>query len=111
MIHYLCAVILYNVTISIDPEIEQDWLDWMRSTHIPDVLATGMFIENRICRVHGEEEGGLTYAIQYVAPDQAHYERYLKEFAQSLQAEHGQRYAGRFAAFRTILEIIHEERS
>ncbi len=80
----------------------------MKETHIPDVLATGMFTQNRICKVDGESEGGVTYAIQYVAPDRAHYERYILEFAPKLQQEHAARFEGRFAAFRTILEIIHQ---
>ena len=108
---YLCAVILYNVTINIDAQVHEEWLQWMQTHHIPDVLATGMFIENRLCRVEGESEGGVTYAIQYLAPDRAHYERYLHEFAEALQAEHSARYAGQFAAFRTILEVIHQQSS
>ena len=51
-------MILYNVTVSIDPAVSSDWLEWMRSTHIPDVMATGCFVESRISRVQGEEEGG-----------------------------------------------------
>jgi len=30
-------MILYNVTVSIDPEIAEEWLTWMREVHIPDV--------------------------------------------------------------------------
>ncbi len=41
-------MILYNVTISIDPEVHQEWLAWMKEVHIPDVLKTGMFRENKI---------------------------------------------------------------
>jgi hypothetical protein len=103
-------MILYNVTINIDEAVHEEWLQWMKETHIPDVLATGMFIENRICRIQAYEEGGISYAIQYVAPDQAHYDRYQQEFAKKLQAEHTARYKGKFAAFRTILEVIHESR-
>lgn len=103
-------MILYNVTINIDEAVHEEWLVWMKAVHIPDVLATGLFVENRICKVEGESEGGITYAIQYIAPDRAHYERYQSEHAPRLQAEHGQRYAGKFAAFRTILEVIHEQK-
>lgn len=101
-------MILYNVTVSIDPEVEQDWLDWMKSVHIPDVMATGCFLEARMSRVHGEEEGGLTYAIGYVAPNQEKYDEYQKTHAPALQRDHTERYQGRFAAFRTILSIIEE---
>jgi len=27
-------MILYNVTVSLDPSIHADWLEWMRNVHI-----------------------------------------------------------------------------
>ena len=101
-------MILYNVTVSIDPAIADEWLEWMRQKHIPDVMATGCFLESRISRVHGEEEGGITYAVSYVAPHQSAMDTYQKDFAPGLQAEHTEKYQGRFAAFRTFLHIIEE---
>lgn len=98
--------VLYNVTVSIDLAVEQDWLNWMRTTHIPGVMASGCFLESRLSKVNGEEEGGATYAITYVAYSQEDLDRYGKEFAPALQAEHSQRYNGRFAAFRTTLSVI-----
>lgn len=101
-------MILYNVTVSIDPAIAEDWLDWMRKNHIPDVMATGCFLESRISRVHGEEEGGETYAITYLAPTQDKMDEYREIHAPLLQKDHADRYAGRFAAFRTVLSVIEE---
>lgn len=101
-------MILYNVTVSIDPEVETDWLEWMRSTHIPDVMSTGCFIESRISRVHGEEEGGVTYAVSYVSESQETYDHYKATHAPRLQEDHSSRFAGRFAAFRTLLTILDE---
>lgn len=101
-------MILYNVTVSIDPEIESEWLTWMRETHIPDVMKTACFIESRMSRVHGEEEGGLTYAITYLAPSQEKYDEYQNVHAANLQKDHSEKFAGRFAAFRTLLSLIEE---
>lgn len=101
-------MILYNVTVSIDPEVKDEWLDWMRTTHIPDVMNTGCFIESRISRVHAEEDGGLTFAISYVSESQELYDHYQATYAPRLQQDHAQRYAGRFAAFRTMLTILDE---
>ncbi|MFT5777135.1 MAG: hypothetical protein ACI837_000066 [Crocinitomicaceae bacterium] len=101
-------MILYNVTVSIDPEIHLDWLTWMRKTHIPDVMDTGCFVESRISRVHGEEEGGYTFAISYVASTQEIFDNYQANHAPRLQQEHKEKYAGRFAAFRTMLTILDE---
>ena len=104
-------MILYNVTVSIDPSVAEEWLDWMRSTHIPDVMATGCFIESRISRVVGEEEGGMTYAITYLAMNETAINTYQETHAPRLQKDHKERYEGRFAAFRTFLHVIEEFRS
>lgn len=103
-------MILYNVTVSIDDQVHDEWLKWMREVHIPDVMRTGMFVENRICRIHAYEEGGKSYSIQYLAENQAMFDRYQNEFAPALQEEHTKKYQGKFAAFRTILEVIDQTR-
>ena len=101
-------MIIYNVTVSIDHAVEQDWLDWMRVQHIPAVLQTGCFLECRLSRVNGEEDGGCTYSVMYLATDQTALDQYQTECAPALQQDHAARYAGRFAAFRTTLQLIEE---
>jgi hypothetical protein len=101
-------MVLYNVTVSIDPSVKEEWLVWMRTVHIPDVMQTGCFIESRISRVHGEEEGGETFAITYLSPSHDHLDKYQKEFAPQLQIEHKAKFEGKFAAFRTILSVVEE---
>lgn len=100
-------MIIYNVTINVDHRIHDQWLAWMKDTHIPDVMATGLILDNRLCRVLAEEEGGMTYAAQYTFADMTTYERYRDEHAPRLQAETQKHYGGRFAAFRTLLEVVH----
>jgi hypothetical protein len=101
-------MILYNVTLCVDADVAAEWLVWMRNKHIPDVMATGLFVSSRICRIKGHEEGGLSYSVQYVCTDEGAYRRYQEEFAAALQKEHSERYSGKFAAFRTELEILEE---
>jgi hypothetical protein len=101
-------MILYNLTISVDPEIGEEWLHWMRTEHIPEVMSTGCFLESRISRIHGEEEGGLSYSIMYLCPDEQTMDKYREKHAPALQLNHTKRFAGRFAAFRTFLSVIEE---
>ncbi|MFM2155738.1 MAG: hypothetical protein RL516_487 [Bacteroidota bacterium] len=100
-------MIIYNVTVNVDHDVAEDWLSWMIDAHIPDVLNTGMFHDYSILRLVGDEKsGGITYAIQYRALNMAMYERYKDEFAPALQADAMQRFAGKFVAFRTLLEVV-----
>ena len=63
---YFCNMIIYSVTISLSPEIEEDWKNWMISKHIPDVMKTDMFVDKKMTKViDGHEEGAINYNIQY----------------------------------------------
>lgn len=100
-------MIIYNVTININHESHDEWLMWMRERHIPDVMATGLFTEQRMLRLLGDEDsGGVTYAIQYTCRTLADYETYRDHHASPLQKEALQKFGDRFTAFRTLLEIV-----
>jgi hypothetical protein len=104
-------MILYNITINIDYDVHDDWLGWMKEVHVPDVLKTGLFLNGKICRIHAEEEGGKSYSIQYLLKNMDDYETYQKEFSSKLQQQHSTKYKGKFVAFRTILEVVHDQES
>ncbi len=99
-------MILYNVTVKVETGIAEEWLKWMRETHIPDVLKTRLFVDHRICRLLVDESDGITYSIQYSCPDMATFERYQKEHALALQADHKERYQNRYVAFRSLMEVL-----
>jgi len=100
-------MIIYNVTINVNNDVAETWLSWMIETHIPEVMNTGMFVENNIYRLIGDEQsGGITYAIQYKASSMEMYERYKEEFAPALQQETINNFGGKFTAFRSLLEVI-----
>lgn len=99
-------MIIYNVTVNIENDVREEWLQWMKEVHIPNVMKTGLFIENRICKVLVEEESGTTYSIQYSCEKLADIEEYQKQHAARLQKEHSDKYKGKFVAFRTLLEVV-----
>ncbi|MCQ0111427.1 protein of unknown function [Zhouia amylolytica] len=100
---------IYNVTINIDASVHDDWVKWMRETHIPDMLATGKFTNARMVKVLVEEEmGGTTYSVQYLTDSKDTLERYYQEDAERLRLEAMKLFADKFVAFRTELEIISE---
>ncbi|MEM6299455.1 MAG: DUF4286 family protein [Bacteroidota bacterium] len=101
-------MLIYNVTINIEEAVHQDWLTWMKETHIPDVLKTGCFTDYRLLHLLTPlpETKGPTYAIQYFCESQALLNKYQSLFAPTLQQEHLQRFPNKFVAFRTILEEV-----
>lgn len=100
-------MIIYNVTVNIDNAVHTEWLEWMKTVHIPDVMSTGMFIESRIYKVLADEDsGGQTYSFQYVSKSMQEYEQYRDIYAPALQAQVRNKYGDKFVAFRTLLEVI-----
>ena len=100
-------MIIYNVTINIDHSAHDEWLQWMKDIHIPEVMDTGLFVENRMLRLIGDEQsGGTTYAIQYTCRTMEDYETYREKHAPALQQKTLERFRDRFTAFRTLLEIV-----
>ena len=100
-------MILYNVTVNIDESVHDEWLEWMITKHIPDVLATGFFTGNKLYKIEElTAEEGITYSIQYFCKSMEDYSKYRIEFAPSLQQEHELKFGGRFVAFRTLLKEV-----
>jgi hypothetical protein len=101
-------MIIYNVTVNVDDAIAKEWVIWMRDIHIPEVIATGMFVSHTFSKLlsRQEDETGTTYVIQYMAPDMQHYERYQAEFASALQTDAKNKFGDRFVAFRTLMEQV-----
>jgi hypothetical protein len=101
-------MLIYSVTVNLQQEIWQEWLSWMKSVHIPDVLATGCFTEHRISKVTqpSQDDGSITFNIQYYCLNEDILEQYLTIFAPKLQKLHTDRYHGKFVAFRSILQDL-----
>ena len=100
---------IYNVTINIDEDIHEAWLDWMKTQHIPAMLDTGKFQKALMSRVQANEEmGGITYSVQYRTDSKATLEKYYAEDAQTLR-DQSKPFEGKFVAFRTELEIVSEQ--
>jgi len=98
---------IYNVTVKVELEKADAWLTWMREKHIPDVMATGYFIENRVCRLVDEGDlEGMTFAIQYTCQSIDDFLAYKTTVAPKLQKEHSELFGNSTVAFRTLMEVL-----
>ena len=100
--------VLYNVTISVDSLKYAEWLRFMTENHIPKIFSSNCFESYRICKIIGEEAGGIAVAVQYVAVSMEALQQYNTHFAPTLQAEHQEHFGDSVASFRTNLQILEE---
>ena len=102
-------MIIYNVTTNIHESVHDQWLSWMQTKHIPEILATKKFTSAKIVRVLIEEEmGGTTYSVQYTTDSKITLQKYYDEDAPSFRAEALQLFGDKMLSFRTELELISE---
>ena len=100
-------MLIYNVTVGVDKAIESEWLIWMKEVHIPDVMATKMFVSHKMYRVLSADEGdSISYAVQYMAKSLTDVEIYLDKFAPSLREDVKKKFGDQQASFRTLLEEV-----
>lgn len=101
---------IYNVTINIQEDVHDKWLEWMRTEHIPEMLATKKFTRTLMTRVMvNEEMGGYTYSVQYTCINKEILQKYYEEDAEKLRSS-SKAFDGKFVAFRTELEIISDQK-
>lgn len=101
-------MIIYNVTVNIQEEIHDQWMEWMQKEHIPEMLKTGKFSKALMTKVMVQEPmGGITYSVQYTTESKEVLERYYQEDATKMRAS-SKAFEGKFVAFRTELELIGE---
>lgn len=97
----------YNVTIKIEKEIRQAWLDWMQNTHLAEVLASGMFTSSSLHELlEPEDEEGFTFVAQYQCESLENYTNYCNNFAPTLRQKGFNLFGNKFIAFRSLLQTI-----
>ena len=99
-------MILYNVTINIDKEVEEEWLVWMKTIHIPNVMKTEMFVDNRFYRIKADEPEGTSYSIQYFANSMKEMDQYQNQFSTNMEMEMMKKYGNHLVSFPTLLESV-----
>ncbi len=99
-------MILYSVTVNVEDDIHEEWIKWMKEIHIPEVMGKGCFIENKMMKLLDPPQEGHTYSFQYFCETMDKLKEYQSNHAPSLQADLQNRYANKYAAFRTVLEVL-----
>lgn len=100
-------MILYNITFTVSNDIEEDFVQWMKDTHIPDVFATGLFIEHKFFRLLNSPDDSVTnYSVQFFAESTKKLIEYESRFANALRYETQARYGEKAMPFRTLMESV-----
>lgn len=99
-------MIIYNVTVKVTHQIAADWVRWMKDEHMPDLIATGLFIDSRLCRLLEQDEAdGVTYVAQYFCDSVEDYNDYIRKHAPVMREKGHKKFGDQFIAFRTLMQV------
>jgi hypothetical protein len=100
-------MIIYNVTVKVEDEIADMWLNWLLNEHIPVIMQTNCFVDYRVVRLlEVDDSEGPTYAIQYYAQSKADYNRYIEIHSSEMRRLSFEKWGEQFIAFRSVMEVV-----
>ena len=100
-------MIIQNITYSINKDLEQNFLNWMQSVHIQNVMATGFPKTFKIMRLLTElDNGGATFSVQYNFDNLESFETFENDYFDDLNYEIDKRYGGKYVFFPSLLEEL-----
>ena len=99
-------MILFNITIILDNEIHNEWLHWMKTRQIPDVMNTGCFVSNRLLNVLDSPNEGLTYCVQYISDSLKKLNEFKQKHDHYIQAKLPEQFNNKLVLFSTVMEFI-----
>lgn len=100
-------MILYNLTIKIEEDIEEEWLEWMQIEFIPKAMSTDTFSDHRLCRLLNLDElDGATYALQLFCKNMDQLKAFQNQEEQELQLKLVRKFPNRLVFFPTAMEVL-----
>lgn len=96
-------MLLYEVTLEVEPALAGRVEEHMRRVHIPEIVATGCFQRIRFARA-----SPVRFRTSYEAVEQAELDRYLLEHAPRLRRQFGEQFPAGVALTRetwTVQEV------
>lgn len=101
-------MIVYNVTTKVTTAIQQQWLQWIKEEHIPDIISTGCFTHATVLQLmEVDDSEGPTFAVQYFAESKALYNNYIEKHAAAMRQKAFDKWGNQFIAFRSLMQVIH----
>jgi hypothetical protein len=102
-------MILYNVTVILDEDIHESWINWLKRDCLKNMMATDHFISHRVLKVLDSPNEGFTYCIQFIAESLEKYNNYKHLTVDLLENNAPAEFMNKFVVFSTLMEFIETE--
>lgn len=98
-------MIFYEVNLSVDADIRDAYETWLPG-HVRDVASIEGFVGGEWFRAEPLQEGGpdSNYVVRFALRDEAALQNYLDNHAAEMRKDAQTRFAGKFKAWRRVLQ-------
>lgn len=100
-------MIIYNITTKVDHTISEEWLQWQKEIHIPEIMATGFFSEHRIYKLlEHDDETGTIFVTQFYCVSRVNYDKYILQSAAQHRKQTFEKWGDKAVSFSTLLQNV-----
>lgn len=99
-------MIIYNTTFQVADADAAQFLQWLRSTYVPQAVASTQLTEPRLARVMASKDEGRSYALQFTVPSLAVLQQWHRQVGRALQQQLVAEFGSRVVGFSTMMEIV-----
>ena len=101
---------IYNITFNVEPEIEKEWLDYIKQQFIPKMLKSGLLNKSITSKIKVDEAQGTSYSIQFMADNQEKLKTFIKEELYPILNELHLKFSPKMVYFATELDVIDQQK-
>ena len=100
-------MILYNTTFVVDDTVHEEWIIWLKDSHIKDYLQSSCFLGARLGKVTSHVEPGMqTYSLQLFVNDDLTLDQFKNNFLSELQQSSLQKFGTKVLSFTSEMEHL-----
>ena len=100
-------MLIYNITMQVEWNIHDAWLQWIYEVYIPFALNSGCFEKYQLVQLlEVDDTEAATYALQLYAPGKADYNRYLELYRPQIEQQSFKKWEGSLVSFATLMQVV-----
>lgn len=101
-------MILLSTTMNIEVPLHDEWFQWIKTSYLPAMMDTGLFVGKKVLRLLNEEQynPGITYSFQFSLKSIKDLELYSLQFEASIDSMLFHKYKDKCMVFKTVLKEV-----
>lgn len=99
-------MLIYNTTYSVEDEVHDNFLIWMKESYMPEVEKEGTLKSPCLCRLLSHQHDGTSYALQWKVENSAALHRWHSSMGERFNKELTRIFENKVTGFPTLMEVI-----